>query len=577
MTHFQSICYKEPLHICFCLDRNLVDHLLNVIVSILRKNDQYALYFHIIVDETVDLKGIKRLYTKNIFPQLSFTFYTKAWCAKYKGIQHVTKATMLRLYIPDVIQQASTVVYLDIDIVTHCDLVKELQILCQDPNFNNTGIAMKNSIKINYFKTNSVFRETSRTQTGVSHFSGNCGVMFMDLNRLRENNFVANCLDLCQKHPEYHDQEIINLYCRGKHGVLPPNLNIYCNQDSKLLEENKSRFIFHFAGSNKPYRANTNIPHFQYLWDSNKPSLWMKHNESLTFGVLKYTNPDTAKASSNIGDYVQSLAALQYYRKYIAERLNVKFASFDLFLDAVCANNVPNVNFVFLERDNMCKHSDHYGYKNIITLMNGWWLHTQNKKLIFEIPENVTPLFISFHIHEKGLMKPPFIDVLKRFQPIGCRDEATLKLLDEHGVETYFSGCLTVGLDIYRWKDDQDSKTIYVDVKHMPDKSIIDIAHENSIYKNGDCRYMLKKALELLRIYSTSKNVRTSRLHCYMPCVAMGVPVELTSPNDNKAVTNWGPGQRFKGLVDVVTSQNKSEFVNKQLKDIFNFIDRNRS
>ena len=39
-----------------------------------------------------------------------------------------------------------------------------------------------------------------------------------------------------------------------------------------------------------------------------------------------------------------------------------------------------------------------------------------------------------------------FLNVLnswKRFEPIGCRDENTVKILKEKGIAAYFSSCLT--------------------------------------------------------------------------------------------------------------------------------------
>lgn len=569
----RSICYKDPLHVCFCMDKNLVNFLPNVVVSLLRKNKQYALHIHVVVDDTVDIKKIKTLYTKECFPWVCFSFYKKSWSNNYTGLLHVTKTTMVRLYIPELLKSCSKVVYLDVDLVVHCDLVKAFENIQADEKFKDVGIAMKNSLTINYFKSNSSFKSKTRGNTRGSAFSGNCGVMFMDLDLLRKENFVKKCLKLCEMNPKFHDQEIINLYCNSNHSVLSKNLNIYFNQDTKVLEDYKNDFIFHFAGSKKPY-SKSGVSNFQYLWSRNN---YTKNEKKLTLGILKYTNPDVTKASSNIGDYVQSLAALQYYRKYIESRLNIKYPSFDLFLNAVCDNTVPNVEFVFLERDNMGKLSDHYGYDNIITLMNGWWLHPQHNKLIFEIPENVTPLFISFHLHEKRVLEVPYVDVLRKYQPIGCRDKATLDMLQAHNIDAYFSGCLTVGIDFYKWDSNRSGgKTVYVDVKHNDPTNISSVCHEDKSYKNGECRKMLQTALGLLRRYSVSKNVRTSRLHCFMPCVGMGVPVELTSPKDNKAVTNWGPGQRFKGLVDIVTTENKREFVKSQQDTIFTFIDRSR-
>jgi NDP-sugar pyrophosphorylase family protein len=86
---------------------------------------------------------------------------------------------MLRLFIPQLIQEKK-VLYLDIDIIVNIDLMRIYKINC-----NDTGIAMKNSI---------VYSELKNQQ------SANCGVMLMDLVKLRNNNFTQKCLDIHKNH-----------------------------------------------------------------------------------------------------------------------------------------------------------------------------------------------------------------------------------------------------------------------------------------------------------------------------------------------------------------------------------------
>jgi len=234
---------NDYINICFCSDVNLIDFIPTVINSIQNKNMDNNIKIHYIHNIT-DNNRIEKL--KNYilqFPNLSFKSYYKTWDYKYKGIKHITSGTMLRLFIPQLIQEKK-VLYLDIDIIVNIDLKRIYKINC-----NDTGIALKNSI------TYSELRNKK---------SGNCGVMLMELDKLRQNNFTEKCLNIHKNNNNRHDQYIINIYCDGNHTLLRPNHNIFLNQDMHIIN-NCERFILHYAGKSKPYYVNTGS--HQYLWD----------------------------------------------------------------------------------------------------------------------------------------------------------------------------------------------------------------------------------------------------------------------------------------------------------------------
>ena len=59
--------------------------------------------------------------------------------------------------------------------------------------------------------------------------------------------------------------------------------------------------------------------------------------------------------------------------------------------------------------------------------------------------------------------------------------------------------------------------------------------------------YMIKK--DLLKLYCASKEVHTSRIHCFLPCKAFGVPVKMEGLNKI-----WDQTKRLRGLVvDVIS------------------------
>ncbi|MEM2909445.1 MAG: polysaccharide pyruvyl transferase family protein [Nitrososphaerota archaeon] len=121
--------------------------------------------------------------------------------------------------------------------------------------------------------------------------------------------------------------------------------------------------------------------------------------------------------TGNIGDDIQSLAAKQF---------------------------LPRVD-VYLDRDNLkdVKFND----DKIKIIMNGWFTHRPEK---FPPPKEIEPLFISFHVSPhiaQRFLRREVIEYLRQYEPIGCRDIWTMKLLERFGIKAYFSGCLTLTLD----------------------------------------------------------------------------------------------------------------------------------
>lgn len=527
--------YKPCLNIVFCTINEHIHSLFNVVISVLRRNSRYAIRLHIIVDDSVDVDSYTGLF-RSTFPNIEIIFYqVSCKLEEYNDQRHIKKETLLRLYIPDLItRNIINVVYLDPKVIVNCDLFVELSCVI----FNDTGIAMKNA---------------------------NCCVMFMNLETLRTNGFSERCLNLFKKHPKMHIHYIIQTYCNGNDSKIT-NLNIVSNPNDILLHNSRHNFIINLS---------INARRNEYLWNRNSLETY-RSKTKINIGILHYFHDEYKHASTNIGDYIQSIATINYCKKFIENKFNKQFDSFETFLSCVLDNSIDEVNFVFISRDNIDKLENYYGYHRIYLIMNGWWLHPTNNQILFNIPNNIIPLFISFHISQKKLLEPPFLNIFKKYEPIGCRDESTMALLNNHGIDTYFSGCLTIGIDFFDWNivDDNMKKHIYyVDVKHnTPNKTL---SHESKLYKNINYKKGLSIAYSLLKTYSTAAQVITSRLHCFLPCLAMNVPVSLTSPTNNKNTLDWGPPNRFHGLVNIINHENKKRYIDLHMKTIFSFLQNN--
>lgn len=134
----------------------------------------------------------------------------------------------------------------------------------------------------------------------------------------------------------------------------------------------------------------------------------------------------------NIGDYIQSLASEQFFEH----------------IDCL------------VEREHLDSFKSEIPTK---VIMNGWFMFNPQN---WPPSKDIEPLFISFHIvpsvAEKMLTNEG-IEYLKKYEPIGCRDLNTVKILKEKGIKAYFSGCLTLTLGKKYFQNQKDDSVIFVD------------------------------------------------------------------------------------------------------------------
>jgi len=270
----------------------------------------------------------------------------------------------------------------------------------------------------------------------------------------------------------------------------------------------------------------------------------------------------------NIGDHIQSCAAEQF---------------------------LPQVDF-YVVRD---KLNNDYDKAKII--MNGWFTDAPEN---WPPCPNLIPLFVSFHLQPSSaeiiLAKKENIDYLKKHGPIGCRDYKTLHILQKKGIESYFSFCLTTTLD-EKYKSNNKTDNIYlVDplynydigmlrkinflqlIKNFPfnklyklkdyfkpkakltdyvPQDIIDnsISINHYVSSNKTNEELYKIAKDTLKKYARAKIIVTSRIHCALPCLALGTPVLFLM----EGLTNEGLHMsRFRGILDhinILTNQPKEE------------------
>lgn len=137
-------------------------------------------------------------------------------------------------------------------------------------------------------------------------------------------------------------------------------------------------------------------------------------------------------AQKNIGDYIQSVAQEQFI----------------------------GPDYCYVERESLNTYKSD---EKINLIMNAWFMWNPEN---FPPSDYINPLFISFHIVPsvaQRLLTDKTISYLKKYEPIGARDKGTMKLLQSYGIDSYFSGCLTLTLGRNFVADDKDDSIYFVD------------------------------------------------------------------------------------------------------------------
>ena len=246
-----------------------------------------------------------------------------------------------------------------------------------------------------------------------------------------------------------------------------------------------------------------------------------------------YHNYGTYKPNCvNLGDYVQSLVAAQYFSK----------------VDTT------------IDRDSLSSVSE-----ELSVIGNGWYCIDKARH---SLSDNLNFLPVAIHINNRS---DDVADTVRTFAnkngSVGCRDIATMEFLQRNGIESYFSFCLTTTLDFSKIcplsSPEERSGIILADLDdtvdrfkvfpvnrflsnlrrrssserfcresqrildHYDGEKIERTTHECSLSTTHEQRFSM--ALDLLRKYASARCVITSRIHCALLCLALGTLVLLAT------------------------------------------------
>ncbi len=204
-------------------------------------------------------------------------------------------------------------------------------------------------------------------------------------------------------------------------------------------------------------------------------------------------------------------------------------------------------------------------------ILNGWFME---KPFNWPPSPYLHPLITSFHLTEhvsksgyglsarEQILAPGIKEYLKPYAPIGARDKSTAAAIKASGIAASFSGCLTLTLE----RDPKLKRTNTIYLVDLDDEltdhflAINKKARRLTHYIDipATARVRRKKAENLLHAYQTAQCVVTSRLHCFLPCLAFGTPV-LFIPSAHDTY-------RFTGLQELGFHASKSAILHGEIE-----------
>lgn len=259
----------------------------------------------------------------------------------------------------------------------------------------------------------------------------------------------------------------------------------------------------------------------------------------IALAVLDYKQPDRLQTSSNLGDYVQTLASLTHLVRHKNVRLHGDDKPLVDFVTGLQGRVRPEFELDSVARDVTLvdAHRDASNYdsipENTWTIAFGWYMQSIFGRHDFPLHPNLQPIIISFHINRQELLTAEAIEYLKEHGPVGCRDWTTVDLLLSAGVPAFFSGCITSTTDAIfpdlapADRPAAEAPVIYVDTKSAPagakkGTQVGDDIRQEQLVPN------LHAAVAMLERYRREySQVVTSRLHCYLPSTSIGVNVDF--------------------------------------------------
>jgi lipopolysaccharide biosynthesis glycosyltransferase len=222
------------LFVAYCFDDAYVMPTLASTTSLLNKTPSAIIFLFYRLAQPLNLKFLE-FAIRHVHPTADLRFRNLKgydWASENHGshLLHTSPCSNDRLVISEILEKTdpdvTRLLYLDGDTIVFSDL----SIFVKDLKLPKSGVGARRYGSIR----SKVWGHGAAGGSSLSRSTPalNAGVLVLDLNLLRTNNFPKFCQDILRNHPS-NDQALFNLYCHGCFARLPVEINMFVSETDK--------------------------------------------------------------------------------------------------------------------------------------------------------------------------------------------------------------------------------------------------------------------------------------------------------------------------------------------------------
>jgi lipopolysaccharide biosynthesis glycosyltransferase len=271
-------------NIVFFSDRNMLPGLHAALVSLMKSFEGEQTQVVIFCDNLDEKeKGkITDTWNRNYTTNLSLSLRDMPEIVLPEGTDtlHGNITTYGRLFLGQWLDdEVEKVVYLDSDLIVQYNVQNIANSITDDYTLYVDGYG-----KRLYSWDNDLYESAGLSLEGLCF---NAGVLGINLNRWRKNNYLEKCFDVMRKYQgnlKSADQSVLNIVCAEDFYSLGNDINFQLQANTVYNDYNKQK-IYHFVGSPKPFDFLAKHIHKHY-------SLWNKYFKKTSIknvSLFRYT------------------------------------------------------------------------------------------------------------------------------------------------------------------------------------------------------------------------------------------------------------------------------------------------
>jgi lipopolysaccharide biosynthesis glycosyltransferase len=240
---------NPPFHIALCCNGTMLPGLHATLASLVkglgrRKMVSLTIFIQDILEsELADLKG-----TVADAGGVGALKFQEADTSDFKDLKtlHGEWMIYLRLLLPRLLPEASTILYLDSDLVINTDACAFF-----DHDLGSAGLGAVDGAAVEWSLDREFLKLVGLSNTDRSF---NSGVVLFNVDQWKKNDLVARALEMARNYSDVltsHDQSVLNAMFSREFYKIPPQYNYGIAPEDKPLAQIDC--IYHFVGSPKPW------------------------------------------------------------------------------------------------------------------------------------------------------------------------------------------------------------------------------------------------------------------------------------------------------------------------------------